>query len=119
MPDFSVLGDKDAHFARTRGALDARMKHLSVNNRESSECWMPPSSKPLYTCLGVLDAASIKATTCQESTTQLNNSWNTQECQVPLQATNVLSSPPGCVCPFTAWWDCTELQLFELVHSAP
>ncbi len=49
------------------------------------------------TYLGVLDAASIKATTCQESwmppptqnTTQLINSWNTQECQVPLQANNV------------------------------
>ncbi len=42
-----TLGDKGARFARTRGALDACMKHLSVNNRESSKCWMPPSSKPL------------------------------------------------------------------------
>ncbi len=30
MPDLSVLGDKDARFVRTRGALDARMKQLSV-----------------------------------------------------------------------------------------
>ncbi len=74
------------------------------------------------TCLGVLDAASFKATTCQESwmppltqsTTQL------EECQVPLQANNVLSSPPlPFQCLVLNFQLFELLQLFELVHSTP
>ncbi len=45
MPDLSVLGDKDARLARTRGTLDAHMKQLTQDGVGTSHKQAQPLTR--------------------------------------------------------------------------
>ncbi len=101
MPDLSVLGDQDARFVRTRDGLDARIKQLSVRiivRAVSAGCRLHQAA----------------SNTKHNPTDQLVEHPGMPGATAGQQRTVFTT-----MCPFTAWWDCTELQLFELVHSAP
>ncbi len=67
---------------------------------------------------GVLDAASIKARTCSGELDAASNTKHDQLVEHPGMP-GATAGQQRRTCPFAAWWDCTELQLCELVHSAP